>query len=337
MNNLQIARILYTIADLLEMQGVTWKPQAYRRAAQNLETFAGDLAELVKTNQLTTIPGVGEQIGKKIEELVKTGKLRYYEQLQKEMKVDIEALKEIPFLGPKRIKVLYDRLGVKTVRDLERAIKQKNVRELPGFGEETEKNLWAGIQLRKKKPLRFSYQDITPVAKHIKTIFLALPFVKKVDIAGSFRRKSHTVGDLDVLVVSEQPLDVMKAFTSLPNIARVLAKGPTKGSILLRKGLQVDLRIVQPREYGAALLYFTGSKDHNVALRNIALRKGLTLNEYALTELRTGKWVAGNTEEEIYGALGFRFIPPEERTNTGELVKFRMKKGNKRKKQGDKK
>ena len=331
MNNLEIAKILHTIADLLDMQGVAWKPQAYRRAAQNLETFTGDLAELVKRKQLTTIPGVGEQIAKKIEELLDTGKLRYYEELKKEMKVDIEALKEIPSLGPKRIKLLYDALNVKTVRDLERAIKQKKIRELPGFAEETERNLWEGIQLIKRKPTRFLYTEVVPVVQQIMAILRALPSVKKVDIAGSFRRKSPTVGDLDILVVSHQPLDVMNTFTSLPNITRVLAKGPTKGSIVLKIGLQVDLRIVQQREYGAALLYFTGSKDHNVALRNIALKKGLTLNEYALTELKTGRWVAGKTEEEVYKALGFRFIPPEMRINTGELVTFKMNVEKKRK------
>jgi DNA polymerase (family X) len=313
MNNIDIAKILYNIADILELQNIAWKPQAYRNAARKIETLDRDINAVYKEGKLYDLPGIGKHIGEKIEELLNTGKLKYYNKLKKEIKIDIEGLNEIPTLGPKKMKILYSKLKIKNVKDLERAIKKKKLRDLEGFGEETEKNLMHGIKLRKTKPKRFPLKEVTPIAKKIIKVLKVLPSVERIEIAGSYRRKKETVGDLDILVMSTQAPSVMKTFIALPNIVKIIAKGPTKSSISLNNGLQVDLRVVKKKEYGAALLYFTGSKEHGVALRRLALKKGWTLNEYALTELKTKKWIAGKTEEEIYKKLGLKFIKPEKR------------------------
>ncbi|HLC90724.1 MAG TPA: helix-hairpin-helix domain-containing protein [Candidatus Nanoarchaeia archaeon] len=313
MDNHSMVKVLYAIADLLDVQGVAWKPQAYRKAARTIEGVSEDISLLYQQGKLYELEGIGEHIGKKIEELLITGKLKYYEELKKKVGIDVEKLNEIPNLGPKRIKILYEKLKIRDVKDLEQAIKQKKLQDLPGFSEETEKNLLQGIQLMKTKPQRFLRKDVVPIAKKITGILKAMPWVERVDVAGSFRRKKETVGDLDILVMSSHPLLVMNAFTSLPKIVKVLAKGQTKSSIRLESGLQVDLRVVGKKEYGAALLYFTGSKDHNVYLRKIALQKGFTLNEYALTSLKDRSWIAGRTEKEIYQKLGLKYLAPEKR------------------------
>jgi len=313
MDNQRVAKVLYVIADLLDVQGVAWKPQAYRKAARTVEGLSEDISLLYQKGKLYELEGIGEHIGKKIEELLNTGKLKYYEQLKKKVGIDVEKLNEIPNLGPKRIKMLYEKLKIRNVKELEQAIKKKKLQQLPGFGEEIEKNLGQGIQLIKMKPQRFSREEVVPIVRKMVAILKALPSVERVDVAGSFRRKKETVGDLDILVMSHQPAVVMKAFTSLPGVVKVLAQGPTKSSIRLDNGLQVDLRVVEKKEYGAALLYFTGSKDHNVYLRKIALQKGFTLNEYALTSLKDKRWIAGRTEKEIYQKLGLRYLPPKKR------------------------
>jgi len=324
MKNQLIVKILNNIADILELQEVEFKPIAYRRAAQSIESLSEDIADIYERNELEEIPGVGKHIGEKIAEIIETGKLKYYEKLKKEIKIDLEQLNEIPGLGPKKIKFLYKTLDVRDLKDLEKVLKQHKVRELEGFGEKTEETLLHGIELLKKRPSRFLYFHAISIVEMVKKNLESYDFVKKVEVAGSFRRGKETVGDLDILVVSSQPAKVMDVFIKMKDVIEVLAKGGTKSSIRLSNGMQVDLRVVHEKEYGAALLYFIGSKDHNVELRKVALKRGWTLNEYGLTTLMGNKWIAGRTQEDIYRKLGLRFIEPELRENKGELEAARL-------------
>ena len=320
MKNLEIAKILNTIADILELQEVQFKPQAYRKAALAIESLAEDIEAVSARGELQEIPGIGEHIAAKIEEYIQTGKVKYYQDLKKEVNVDVEHLLEIPSLGPKKIKVLHQKLGVRNLADLERAIQRHKLLTIPGFGEETEKNLLKGIELVRSRPKRFLHAQVLPLVNSILATFKKYPFVETIEIAGSFRRGKETVGDLDFLVISNHPEKVTTAFTTMPDVKEILAQGPTRSSVLLHNGLQIDLRVLQKKEWGSALLYFIGSKEHNVELRKLALSKGYTLSEYGLFRLKNKQWVAGRTEQEIYHKLGIKqYIQPELRENNGEI------------------
>ncbi len=319
MKNLQIARILNNIADILEIQEVQFKPQAYRKAAMAIESLPEDIEQLAKEGKLEEIPGVGGSIAEKIKEIVETGKLNYYEKLKKQVPVDVEELNAIPGLGPKKIKALYQELKVCSLKDLEAAIKKGKVQQLEGFGEETAKNLLQGIEVLRKRPKRFLYAQAAPIAASILEHLGKLPLVQKIEIAGSFRRGKETVGDLDFLAISKEAERVMKAFTSMPGVKNIIAHGTTRSSVLLENGMQVDIRVLHEKEWGSAQLYFIGSKEHNVELRKLCLKKGYTLSEYGLFTLKGKKWISGRTQEEIYKKLGMHYIEPELRENTGEI------------------
>ncbi|MBI4980305.1 DNA polymerase/3'-5' exonuclease PolX [Candidatus Woesearchaeota archaeon] len=325
MKNLEIAQLLYHIADMLELQEVPFKPQAYRNAARSIETLAEDIKAVAEKGELNKIHGVGEHIAEKIKEILDTGKLLYYEKLKKEVGMDLEQLLRIPSLGPKRVKLLNKELGIKDVAGLEKAIKSGKLRTIRGFGEELEQTLLRGIELLKSHPHRFPYAQALPIVNEILSIFKKSETVQQIEIAGSFRRGKETVGDLDFLAVSKTPEKVMQLFTSLPDVKEVLAKGATKSAVRLGNGLQMDLRVVKEKEFGSALLYFIGNKEHNIELRKLALSKGYTLSEYGLFKLKGKKkikdknWVAGRTEEEVYKKLGMEHIPPEIRGNRGEI------------------
>ena len=313
MLNQKIAEILYNIADILELQDIKFKPQAYRNAARGIENLSEDIALVYKHGKLEEIPGVGEHIAKKIEEIIFTGRLKYYEQLKKETQIDIEGLNQIPGLGPKKIKVLYQKLKVKTLRDLEKAIKNKTIRELPGFGEKSEEILKQGFDLLKRKPQRWPWKEAQPVVERILKHFKKSTFVKRIEVVGSFRRKKATIGDLDFLVISKNAEKVMNHFLSFPEKNAILSHGKTRSSIRLKNDLQVDLRVFKKEEFGAAMLYFIGSKEFNINIRKIALSKGYTLNEYGLYDLKTKTKVAGRNEREIFKILGLKYLPPEKR------------------------
>ena len=319
MKNQLIVKILNNIADILELQEIQFKPAAYRRAAQSIESLSEDIEEIYHREGLEEIPGVGRHIAEKIAEIIETGKLKYYDQLKKEVKVDIEQLNEIPSLGPKKIQVLYKKLGVKNLDGLEKALRQHKVSKLSGFGEKTELVLLQGIEALRKRPSRFLYIHAMPVVEEISKFLSRHDFVEKVEVAGSYRRAKETIGDLDFLVVSSQPQKVMDVFTRMKDVKDVLAKGTTKSSVRLSNNMQVDLRVVQKKEFGSALLYFIGSKEHNIELRKSALKQGYTLSEYGLFSVKGKKWVAGRTEQEIYQKLGLRYMEPELRENRGEL------------------
>jgi DNA polymerase (family 10) len=325
-SNQDIARILGDIAAYLAMQAVPFKPRAYERAAETISELEDEVARAYEkggVKALKEIPGVGIAIAEKMEELFKTGKLKYYEQLKKEVPVDLAGLRAIEGLGPKSIAKLYAKLGIKNLKDLERAAKAGKIAKLEGFGEKSEENFLKSIEFHKSGGGRRLLMHAMSEVRELEVALGKHPAVLRLIVAGSARRKKETIGDVDILVVSKKPAAVMDAFVKLPGVMRVFAHGPTKSSILLSSGLQADLRVVEKGSCGAALNYFTGSKDHNVALRGLAMKKGYTLNEYGLSRVtsdkRRGTRIAGETEEGIYKKLGLAYIEPELRENTGEI------------------
>ena len=320
MPNVEFALIFREISLYLEMQGVQFKPRAYEKVAYTLEAMEESLAEIYKrggVKALREVPGVGEAIAEKIEEIIQTGKLTYYEELRRKTPVDIRALTAIEGVGPKMVKVLYEKLEVKDVSDLERVAQIGKIRGLPHFGEKMEQKILRGIEFLKQGSGRVTLGAALPLILEIHGRLRELSDVDEVEVAGSIRRRKETVGDADILAISSRPEKVMDFFVSMPEVAHVLGKGKTKAMIKLKNGLDVDLRVVPEESFGAALNYFTGSKDHNVALRRIAQEKGLKLNEYGL--FRGSQRIAGKTEEEIYKVLGLSFIPPEIREDQGEI------------------
>ena len=320
MKNRFVADILYQIADLLDVKGeIFFKTRAYRIAAQTIETLDEDIEAVSNENRLQSIPGVGEALAKKIKEIVETDKLEYFEKLKKEIPAGLLILLELQGLGPKKISALYKNLGITTIEELRNACTGGKLRDLDGFGEITERNILRGIQLREKTSgrvlLNMAYADGNSYLDYLKKC----ERIEKIDIAGSLRRKKETIGDLDILTSSEFPDEVMDYFVKYPSVQRVLLKGNTKTSVLLNDGLQVDLRVVKKESYGSALQYFTGSKEHNVKMRSIAIKKGFKLNEYGLFDKNTDEYVVGNTEEELYNTLGLSYIEPELRENRGEI------------------
>ncbi|MDP1718955.1 MAG: DNA polymerase/3'-5' exonuclease PolX [bacterium] len=319
-SNLEIAQVLYEIGEYLEMQGVAFKPRAYEKVAQTIESLEEPVVEIYRKGGLKAvedIPGVGISIAEKIEELIKTGHLQYYEDLKKKTPVDLSALTKVEGLGPKKIKVLYQKLGIKNLADLEKAARAGKIGKLEGFGPKSEENILKGLEFAKKNGGRFLLGSIYWGIKIIEERLAALPGVKKAQVVGSIRRQKETVGDGDILVISDRPEAVMDYFVSMPEVARVIAKGDTKSAVTLKNGMDVDVRVVPAESYGSALSYFTGSKDHNVFLRQLAIKKGLKLSEYGL--FLGEKQIAGKTEEEIYKALGMDYIEPEMREMTGEI------------------
>ena len=320
MPNVEFALIFREISLYLEMQGVQFKPRAYEKVAYTLEAMEEPLAEIYQRGgikALREVPGVGEAIAEKIEEIIQTGKLTYYEELRRKTPVDIRALTAIEGVGPKMVKVLYEKLEVKDVSDLERVAQIGKIRGLPHFGEKMEQKILRGIEFLKQGSGRVTLGAALPLILEIHGRLRELSDVDEVEVAGSIRRRKETVGDADILAISSRPEKVMDYFVSMPEVAHVLGKGKTKAMIKLKNGLDVDLRVVPEESFGAALNYFTGSKDHNVALRRIAQEKGLKLNEYGL--FRGSQRIAGKTEEEIYKVLDLSFIPPEIREDQGEI------------------
>lgn len=318
--NREVAQILHEIADLLEIQDVQWKPQAYRKAAQSIESLSEDISLVVREGRIREISGVGEAIAEKIKEIVETGKLQYLHDLRKEIPIAVAELSRIEGLGPKTIKLLYNTLKIKNTADLKKAAQQGKIQHIPGLGEKKEQQILQSIErLEKRAPERRILGEITPLAEELVAFLRKVSGTQQLQCAGSYRRGKETIGDLDILLISSQAQKAMDAFVSQKDVEKILAHGPTKSSIRFTNALQVDLRVLPKENYGAALQYFTGSKEHNVALRKIALRKGYTLNEYGLSSLKTKKNIAGKTEEEIYNKLGLQYIPPEMRENKGEI------------------
>ena len=329
-SNREIPKIFYEISGYLEMQGVAFKPRAYEKAAEVIQGLEQDIRMIYGKGgikALEQIPGVGVSIAEKIEELLKTGRLKYYRDLRKKVPVDRCSFAGIEGLGPKSIFKLYKKLGIRDLNALEKAVKAGQIRKLEGFGEKSEQNILKGIEFVRKSGGRFVLGFIMPEIREIESRLEKLKEVQKIVVAGSVRRRKETIGDCDILIISTKPEPVMDYFVAMPEVVRVTAHGETKSAVKLKSGLDVDVRIVPEKSYGAALNYFTGSKDHNVALREMALKRGYKLNEYGLFSAKGGsasggkgsRQIAGKSEQEIYKALGLDYIEPEMRENTGEI------------------
>jgi DNA polymerase (family X) len=319
-SNRDIAKVFREMAAFLEAEEVAFKPRAFERAALTIEEMNKEAADLYKeggVKALDKIPNVGKGIAEKIEELFKTGRIKDYEKLKKKYPIKIEELSAIEGVGPKSAIKLYKKLKIRSVADLKRAAKAGKIRKLEGFGEKSEQKILKGIEFLKKSSGRTVLGFILPTVREIEKKLGSLEEVEKITVCGSVRRMEETIGDIDILATSKKPRAVMDYFTSLPEVSRVLSKGDTKTMVRLKAGLDADLRVVAPESYGAAVQYFTGSKSHNIALREIAIKKGYKLNEYGL--FKGKRSIASRTEEEIYKTLGLDWIPPELRTDSGEI------------------
>jgi DNA polymerase (family X) len=321
----QTIELLEAIARLLELKGENpFKIRAYTNAARVLETFSGNYQTTVLEGKLGELSGIGDAIAKKIAEYVQTERLEYFERLQAEFPETIFELFEITGLGGKKVKALYEKLGIKTIAELEAAAKDGRIAELPGFGAKTGANLLQAIERRRKHSGRFLLSDAKVWSDELLDHFQGHPDVSQISAGGSFRRGRETIGDLDILVATKHPPRIIEHFLSHTAIDRILAQGETKASVILNHGIQTDLRVVSNLEFPFALCYFTGSKEHNVALRGRALQNGWTLNEYRLAPEPSSKKIPNpipeiRTESDLYRALGLHYIPPELRENHGEI------------------
>ena len=299
---------------------VQFRVRAYYRAADTIASLPEDVADIYRKNGikgLLEVPSVGKNIAAKIEEYIKTGKVRAFEELKAKIPIDIDELYGIEGVGPKTIKILYDKLQVKNLADLEKVAREGKLRAVPGFTEKKERDMLKRIEFFKRGKGRRIIGEVYPLVKQIEKGLLQVAGVKNAITAGSVRRMKETIGDIDYLVASSDPEPVMDFFTKMPEVQEVVGRGPAKAFVRLASGIDADLLVVPEESWGAALQYFTGSKEHSVELRKIAIAKGLRLNEWGV--FKGEKRVAGATEEEVYRALGLQWIPPEMRENAGEI------------------
>lgn len=313
--NAEVASMFDQTADLLEIQGGNeFRARAYRRAARTIEGLPHSAASMITANEkLTDLPGIGHDLAGKIEDICRTGRFSLLEELKNEMPGDLGAMAGLPGLGPKRIKLLLDELKVSTLQQLRTLVAKGGLRDVHGFGPAVEKKLIAALN----KPADLKRYKLVTAEAEAASLLEHLSGLGRATIAGSFRRRRETVGDLDIVVCSTEPSRVSDRLTAYDNVAEILARGSTRITLLLRSGLQVDVRIVDDESYGAALMYFTGSKAHNIALRSIAATRGWKLNEYGL--FSGSHRLAGATEQEVYARLGLPYIPPELREDRGEI------------------
>ncbi|PIW11736.1 MAG: DNA polymerase III, partial [Candidatus Infernicultor aquiphilus] len=327
MKNIELSRIFEQIAKILKIKEENpFKIRAYEKITLVLENLPIDIETIYHQGGLNNIPGVGTGIAKKIEEFLTTGKLEYYEKLKETIPSGVIELLDISEVGPKTAKLLYEELGVDNIEKLEKAVKEHRIKDLPGMGEKSETNILRGIELYKRRKERFLLGRALPLAEEMVESLSQLKETDKISFAGSLRRKKETIGDIDILITSQNPEKIMRTFTSLPQVREILAEGPTKSSIITKDDLHIDVRVVEPISFGAALQYFTGSKAHNIKLRELALKRGLKINEYGVFEVESGNRIAGEKEEEVYQALNLPFIPPELREDRGEIEAAQEKK-----------
>ncbi|MEA3488074.1 MAG: DNA polymerase/3'-5' exonuclease PolX, partial [Euryarchaeota archaeon] len=320
MINLDIARIFAEISDILEVKGAnTFKIRAYRRAVSTIESLPQDLkviAERGGVKELKQIPGVGDAIAKKIVEIAETGDCKSHIELKQEVPPSLLELLAIPRVGPKTLAKLHAELGIDSIADLEKAAKSHQLEELPGLGTKVEENILKGIAQYRRYQGRVLLSKALPYAESIVNDLKKLDAVEEITIAGSLRRMRETVGDIDILVVSKSPKEVMDTFTSLDGVEDIVAKGETKSSIVIR-GMDVDLRVVGAESFGAAAHYFTGSKHHNIRIRELGMKNGLKINEYGI--YRGDERIGGEEEPEVFKSVGLTYIPPELREDRGEV------------------
>lgn len=321
MDNDRIAGIIREIGEYIQVdEGLSFRARAYDRAAETIAGLSEPVVGIYRKGgiaALLEIKGIGRGLSDVLEELITTGKSSLHEELKRALPIDLAGLNAVQGLGPQKIRALYKELKVRNLKDLEMAAGAGKIRGLAGFGEKSEEKILRGVAFLKRGAGRMLLGDALPWGRALEVKLLGIKGVTKATLAGSARRRKETVGDLDMLVVTANPKPVMDYFIAMPDVEEVLANGDTKSAVRLKNGLQVDVRVVPKNSYGAALNYFTGSRDHNIALRQIAQDLGLKLNEYGL--FRGDTAVAGKTEEEIYAALGLQYVPPELRENEGEI------------------
>lgn len=319
MTNREVAQVFFTIADLLEIKGeVIYKVMAYRQAAQSILDLGQDIEAVWRASQLQSIPGVGKAIARKIDELLRTGKLGYYEQLKAEIPPTLVEVLRVPDVGPKKAALFWKALGITTLAQLEEAARAGRLRTLPGVGERTEAKILKNIESLRGRTTRIPLGIAWHNAQAFLDALARVPGVGHVAAGGSLRRMRDTIGDIDLLVATNDPEAVMDAFVSHPQVASVIARGPTRASVLVHSGLQIDIRVLPPERWGTLLQYFTGSVAHNIHLRSLAQDMGLSLSEYAITR-PDGSEILCATEEEVYRTLGLPWIPPELREDRGEI------------------
>jgi len=318
--NREVAAILYEMAELLELHAENrFKIIAYSKAARAIESLQEDIVVVCREKRLQALPGVGKAIAAKVEEYLQTGQILAHQELLAKTPPGLSQLLQISGLGPKTIALLNEKLGVSSLDDLERAAKEHRIRRLPRMGPTKEANIIKSIERYRKRSTRILYSSAEPAVQQIMSYLRGLEGTEHITAAGSFRRAKETVGDIDILATAARPEEVVAAFVRMPLVEEVLAKGPTKASVIVRDTIQVDLRIVEHRSFGTVLQYFTGSKEHNVRLRAIALNRGYSLSEYSLTRLSDGRDLFFDREEEVYSSLGLPYIQPEMREDRGEI------------------
>lgn len=320
MTNREIAEIFSSIGDIMDILGENrFKVLAYRRAAENIMSLGQDLRSFWRAGTLQEISGIGQAIAEKIDELFSTGRLEFYERLQEQVPAGVVSLLQIPDVGPKTVKLLWEELGVQSVTDLEAAARAGRLRTLRGLGARSEAKILAGIEILNRRSDRISLGTAWPVAAELlEGVRTTCSEVQEVAVAGSLRRMRATIGDIDLLAASEAPASVMRAFVALPAVAEVILSGPTKTSVRLHNGLQADLRVLEPDRWGTALQYFSGSQAHNVRLRELAVKRGLSLSEYSFKR-EDGSEILCRDEAQVYETLGLPWIPPELREDQGEI------------------
>ncbi|MEJ2672426.1 MAG: DNA polymerase/3'-5' exonuclease PolX [Deltaproteobacteria bacterium] len=318
-HNHDIAEIFDQVADLLEIEEANpFRVRAYRNAARVVDGMSQNLADLVEREaNLSAFAGIGKDLAGKIKEIVNTGSLQLLRELEARTPPELSEMMQIAGLGPKRVHLLHKKLGIKTPEDLREAARTGKIQEIKGFGEKIAEQILEGVGQITEEEKRFKLATAEPVAQGLVDYLKEAPGVKEAMVAGSYRRRKETVGDLDILVACEQGPAVMEAFVNYEDVKKVLAQGDTKSSVKLRSGIQVDLRVVPQESYGAALHYFTGSKAHNIAIRQMGVRKGLKINEYGV--FKGEKRLAGKTEAEVFQSVDLPYIEPELRENRGEV------------------
>lgn len=318
MRNFEIGRIFRDIANILEIKGdIIFKVRAYERAAQNIEGLTEDIEDYARQGRLREIPGIGVDLANKIKEFIDTGRIQAYEELKNSIPQGVLELLAIPGIGPKTAKLLFDKLKIENIQDLEKAIKEEKLKGIPGIKEKTIENILKGIEIFKKGKERIPLAQAMQAAEEFVEPLRKLAIAESVTVAGSLRRRKETIRDIDILVISARPQEVMDAFIKLAPVKEILSNGQTKASVRAMDGLQIDCRAVENASFGAALLYFTGSKNFNIKLRQLAIKKGFKINEYGV--FMDDKLIGGSIEEEVFKLLGLSYIEPELREDNGEI------------------
>lgn len=320
MKNREVAGILYEMAELLELHAENrFKIIAFSKAARAIESLPEDITIVCREKRLQSIPGVGKAIAQKVEEYLKTGQIEAHLELLAKTPPGLVKLLQISGLGPKTVFMLHEKLNITSLEELEKAAREHRIRRLPRMGPTREANILKSIERYKKRSTRILYSTAKPIVSSILANLLDMEGLEHITAAGSFRRAKETVGDIDILATASRPEEIVAAFVLMPMVEEVLARGPTKASVIVQDTIQVDLRIVEHPSFGTVLQYFTGSKEHNVRLRQLALSRGYSLSEYSLTRLSDGLDLFFDREEDVYSSLGLPYIPPEMREDRGEI------------------